>query len=107
VVSLNSALSSLASSTLGREVTAAIPAAIAVSLAGANPAVATAVSAAAAAGSTSVFSALGQELASGVHSVISNAGDGMGSVLSGMEDVVSTVAAPVVYGLGALINVMA
>jgi hypothetical protein len=107
VVNLNSALSSIANSALGRDVAAAIPTAIALSLTGANPAASAAVGAAIAGGTTSFFSDLGKELAGGVKSAVASAENGLGKVVTGVEDAVSSVAAPVVYGLGAIINVMA
>jgi hypothetical protein len=107
VINLNSAVSSFANSGLGRELTAAIPTALALSVVGASPVASTAVGAALAAGSTTFFSELGKELAGGVQTVVNDIENGVGKVVTGVEDAVSAVAAPVVYGLGAFINAVA
>jgi hypothetical protein len=107
VINLNAAMSSFANSGLARDLTAALPAALALGVAGANPVASTAVGAAIAAGSTTFFSDLGKELAGGVQTVVNDIENGVGKVVTGVEDAVSAVAAPVVYGLGAFINAVA
>ncbi|HEY4069550.1 MAG TPA: hypothetical protein VGM74_21760 [Burkholderiaceae bacterium] len=100
-------MSSIANSGLAHDLTAALPAVLALSVVGASPVASTAVGAAIAAGSTTFFSDLGKELASGVGTVVTDIENGVGKVVSGVEDAVSAVAAPVVYGLGAIINAVA
>lgn len=97
VSSIASALSS-AAAPLVRDLKTAIPTALALSAAGLSPIASAAVGLAAGelTGTTASFSDLGKQLA------------GLGtSVVDGAENVVSSVATPVLFGLGAIVNAVA
>ena len=102
---ITSTLSSLADSSVGRNLKAAIPTALALSATGLSPIASTALGIAGAelAGSTTSFSDLGKQLAGLGTAVVGGAATAVGDVVDGVE----SVAAPVVFGLGAFINAVA
>jgi len=102
-------MTSAAHSPLARELKTAIPTALALSASGVSPLASAAVGVAAAelSGSTDTISDLGKQLAGIGTAVVDGAQAAVAKVVDSAEDVVSSVATPVLFGLGAIVNAVA